>query len=461
MMSFAQLESFIFEKIAETKLPGLSAALVKDGAVVWSKGFGFRDVEKGLAATPHSLYSVGSVTKSFTTLAIMQLAAQGKLAIDDPIDKYMAFEIRPGSESVRIWHLMTHTSGLPALAYAENTIGGAIGALESWFPIATADDILTFMRDSQNWAVTKPGERWFYLNEGYMLLGAIIEKVSMLRYEDYVRQYILKPLGMKRSFYDNPDVEGDQDVATPYVNWAEAGRLASKYPYGGLAPAGGLISSVLDLANYLMMYLNGGALNGERLLVSSEINVMTTPRIATPPKNTAFGDEGYGYGWGTKANFLGHKLVGHGGSIGIATAYIGFIPDQNVGVAILTNGSGYATGQLGMYGLALLLGEDPEALPFVRRQRLTAGLEGVYETYKGTMKWQVKRVGDFIMVSQTDKFGSNSFPLIPDILESERRLFYTLDSGNRIEAEFKINGDQIDMIYERYLLRRTGRLSPS
>jgi CubicO group peptidase (beta-lactamase class C family) len=458
-MSFAQLESFIFEKIAETKLPGLSAALVKDGEVVWSKGFGFRDAEKGLAATPHSLYSVGSVTKSFTTLAIMQLAAQGKLAIDDPLEKYMPFDICPGGERVRIWHLMTHTSGLPALAYAENTIGGAIGAHESWFPIANADDILTFMRGSQDWAVTKPGERWFYLNEGYMLLGAIIEKVSALRYEDYVRQNILEPLGMKRSFYDQKDVEGDQDVATPYVNWAEQGRQPSKYPYGGLAPAGGLISNVIDLATYVKMVLNRGEYDGKRLLDSKDIDEMIVPRVATPIKNTAFGNEGYGYGWGIKANFLGHKLVGHGGSIGISTAYVGFIPDKNVGVAILTNGSGYATGQFGMYGLAMLLGEDPEALPFVRRQRMIAGLEGQYETYKGTMKWQIKRAGDFIMAVEKDKFSTNSFPLIPDVLEPERRLFYTLDSGNRIEAEFKINGDQIDMIYERYLLRRTGKLT--
>ena len=81
-----------------------------------------RDAEKGLAATPDSLYSIGSVTKSFTTLAIMQLAEQGKLSVDDPIEKYMPFDIHPGGETVRIWHLMSHSSGLPALAYAENSI---------------------------------------------------------------------------------------------------------------------------------------------------------------------------------------------------------------------------------------------------------------------------------------------------------------------------------------------------
>src|SRR5579864_634157 len=137
-MSFGQLENFIFEKIAETKLPGLSIALIKDGQMHWSRGFGLRDAESGLAATPHTLYSVGSVTKSFTAIGIMQLAEQGKLDVDDPIEKYMPFDLRPGGEVVRIWHLMTHTSGIPALAYAENTIGATTGATESWLPIGSA-----------------------------------------------------------------------------------------------------------------------------------------------------------------------------------------------------------------------------------------------------------------------------------------------------------------------------------
>lgn len=456
-MSFAQFENFIFEKIAETKLPGLSAALVKDGEVIWSRGFGLRDVESGQAATPHTLYSVGSVTKSFTTLAIMQLAEQGKLKIDDPIEKYMPFDIRPGRELVRIWHLMTHTSGLPALAYAENVISGSIGATESWLPIANAEDVLTFMAEAGDWAVTKPGQRWFYLNEGYMLLGHIIEQCSGLAYEDYIRENILKPIGMNRSVYRKADVERDQDVATPYVNWAQNGRIRSSYPYSGLAAPGGLLSSVVELGQYIAMYLNQGKSGKKRLLPAKSIQEMFIPRVKTPVKNSSFGEEGYGYGLGIKSDFFGHTLIGHGGSIGVATAYIGFLPEKNIGVSILTNGSGYGTGQFGMYGLALLLGKDPEKLPFVRRQRMIAEVEGVYETYKGTMKRQVKRAGDFIMVIDKDRHNTNTVPLIPDRLTAKKRRFYTLDSGNIIEAEFRLKGDQIELIMERYLLRRTGK----
>jgi CubicO group peptidase (beta-lactamase class C family) len=114
-MSLSKLEQFIFEKMSETKLPGLSAAVVERDCVMWSRGFGFRDLEHGLPATPQTLCAIASVTKSFTAIAIMQLAEQGKLSVDDPVDSYVPVKISLGDESVRISHLMSHSSGLPAL----------------------------------------------------------------------------------------------------------------------------------------------------------------------------------------------------------------------------------------------------------------------------------------------------------------------------------------------------------
>ena len=134
-MNSSQLESFIFEKIADSKLPGVSAALVMNDEIVWSRAFGFRDIERGLGATTHSLYCIGSVTKSFTALAIMQLAEQEKLSLDDAIDKFVPFDLKPHGEPIRIWHLLSHTSGIPALAYAEAVIRSATGASESWLPM--------------------------------------------------------------------------------------------------------------------------------------------------------------------------------------------------------------------------------------------------------------------------------------------------------------------------------------
>ncbi len=454
-MAYAQLEKFIFEKIAQTKLPGLSIALVEGDNVVWSRGFGYRDVERGLPATDHTLYSIGSVTKSFTCIAIMQLAEQGKLSVDDPIEKYMPFDIHPGGETVCIKHFMSHTSGIPALGYAEQLIGGAIGSTESWLPIATPADMLTFMQGAEDWTWTKPGERWFYFNEGYMLLGAIIEQLSGMEFEDYVDQHILEPLGMSRSYFRKNDVEADPDVAMPYVNWAQKGRTPATYVYSGIGAAGGIISSVLDLAKYASTFLK----QGQPVISPASFSEMIKPHIPTPIVGSLFGSETYGYGLGTKSNFLGQALVGHGGSVGVATAYMGFIPDKNIGVAVLTNGSGYGTGAFGMYALAGLLGEDPEALPFVRNERQLAELEGVYQTYKNTMRFEIRRVGDLLTLTEKDKFGSNSVTLLPESIQQDKRSFYVLNGGSKIYSDFYVDSKGIQLIHERYLLRKTGSLS--
>jgi CubicO group peptidase (beta-lactamase class C family) len=453
-MSFAKLEEFIFEKMSETKLPGLSVAVVRDDGVIWSKAFGFKDLERGLAATPHTLYGIGSVTKSFTALSIMQLAEQGKLSIDNPVDTYVPMNIRPHGEPIRIHHLMSHSSGIPALAYAEATIRGSTGAGENWFPIANCSDLLTFMADAQDWALTRPGERWFYLNEGYAILGHIIEKCSGMPYEEYVNKHILTPLGMKRSFFSKEEVEKDQDAATPYIITREGERKPSTYPYGGISSDGALISNVLDLSRYIVMFLNLGEYEDVRLLSKESVEAMQTPQVALPYQGP-FGKGSYAFGLSVTPDFLGHELIGHGGSVLVATAYMGFIPKKKVGIALLANGSGYPLSQIGMYGLAILLEEDPESLPFVQMEKALTELVGTYETYKGTMKAQVKRMGDFLTIEIKDKYNDLVVPLVPESIE--KRTFYTLGWGMRLPVEFRVQKEKIELIYERYLLRKTGK----
>lgn len=456
-MPFERFARFVFEKMSETKLPGLSVAAVQGEEVVWKGAFGFRDLALGLPATPGTLYGIGSVTKSFTALAIMQLAEQGKLSVDDPVQEYVPLKVQPRGEPIRIWHLMSHTSGIPALAYAEAVIREVTGAGENWLPIASYSDLLSFMADAGGWAIARPGERWFYMNEGYVLLGAIIEKCSGLSYEEYIKRNVLEPLGMERSFFRKEEVEKDPDAATPYVVTRDGERVPSTYPYGAISSDGGLISSVLDLARYIAMYLGWGEAGGVRLVSRESVEEMETPRVAVPYQGP-FGEEGYGYGLQILPNFLGRKLVGHGGSVLVSTAYMGFIPEEGVGIALLANGSGYPLSQLGMYGLALMLGEDPESLPFVQRDKALAELVGVYETYKGTMRAQVKRMGDLLSLEIRDKYTDLIVPLVPEALEGDVRTFYALQRSRRLPVEFRVREGEIDLIYERYLLRKTGKL---
>jgi CubicO group peptidase (beta-lactamase class C family) len=464
---FAALDAFILDKMGQTHLPGVSLALLAGDDVVHQRGYGFRDLKDGLPATPETLYAIGSVTKSFTCLALMQLQEQGKLSVDDPVDRHLPLAIRPFGQPIRLWHLMTHTSGIPALAYAEAVLSREHGSTEKWLPIAGLDDLLTFMDGAEDWGETRPGERWFYLNEGYVLLGEIIERVSGLPYRDYVRRHILEPLGMRRSAFDRATVENDADVATPHLITSDGEPLPSRYSFGRILADGGLISNVPDLLRYLRMFLLGGrASSGDaRIAAGASIQAMMEGRVGLPATGWLQSGDApailhqpgtYGYGLHAYPDFFGHRLVGHGGSVGVATAYIGFIPARDVAVAVLANGAGYAAGQLGMAALATLLGEDPERLPFLRIERLLDGLAGVYETFKGTMQVTFRRKGDLLQAEFRDKHHQENVPLIPEVLDGDAPRFFTLAAGRRSTVEFNRKGDAIEVLYERYKLRRIG-----
>jgi CubicO group peptidase (beta-lactamase class C family) len=455
-MDFHQVDHFVFQKMAATRLPSVTAALVKDGELLWSTAHGFRDLERAIPATPATIYGIGSVTKSFTALAILQLAEQGKLGLDDPVEDHLAFPVQPFGEQVRIKHFLSHTSGIPALAMSESISRSRTGTGDHWLPVATYDDLLTFLQEAQDWVFCRPGERWFYLNEGYVLLGKIIEQCSGMSYYDYLRQYILAPLGMDRTVYLPEEVEADPDAAVPYVVANDGSRIPSSYPYSAFNSKGGIISSVLDLAKYLGMYLNGGTAPGSRLLSKHSLDEMMQPRIPTAVKDSPFGPVQYAYGLGIFSNFLGRRLVGHGGSVRVSTAYLGFLPEDGLGVAVLANGAGYSPTFIGQYALAAALGEDPDALPFVQQETLLKSLSGHYLTYQGTMKAVVRKAGDLLMLTLEDRLNPVTLPLYPQETGQSPYVFYTHSGGARIDVEFHRQGGGISMLYERYAFRKTG-----
>ena len=450
-----KFEEFALECISKTNLPSLSVAVVKGGKIVYSKGFGVRNKAYGFRATPNTLYAIGSVTKSFTALSIMQLFNEGKISLEDPVGNYAPLKLEGMGEPVRIWHLLTHSSGIPARAYAEAIIRYATGAGGKWIPMASYDELFAFMREADKWMITKPGERWFYLNEGYLLLGYIIEKVSGMDYREYVKKNILEPLNMNRTFFGRERLEKDMDTAVPYIITKEGEQKESVYVYS-LSADGGLISNVMDLARYIIMYLNRGEYDGNRILPPHLIEEMEKPRVKLPVQ--IFGGEAYAYGLMTIPNFLGYKLVGHGGSVLTATAYIGYIPERKIGIALLANGSGYPLSQLGMYGLALMLGEDPEKLPFIKLERQLDSLTGRYQTYKGTMDAQVVKKGSFLCIIIKDKYMEEVVPLFPENLEGNMKTFYTLQGAGKLKVEFIVNGKDVDLLFERYRLKRVGVL---
>ena len=450
----SRLEGLIIDRMSDTRVPGLSVALIRGGEVVYSRGFGYRDVEQMLPATSNTIYGVGSITKTFTAVSILQLVEKGLLSLDDRVGDILGFGLKARGEDVRVHHLLTHTSGIPSLGYAAAFITSMLGLGGRWLPLSDPGQTFSYMSGAAEWASHKPGERFFYLNEGYVLLGLIVEKVSGLKYEKYVEKNILEPLGMSRSHFTREEVVGEEDVAAPYIV-SEKGVTRSKFPYGVTAD-GGLLSSVLDMSRMVVALMNRGRLGDSEILGSRYVELMEEPRI-TIPSFQVFGGEAYGYGVIVAPSFPGGRLIWHSGSILVHTGFYGYMPEKRMGVVVLSNASGYPPGNIGMYALTLLQGMDPEeTLPFIRHENLLRMLEGTYHGYKDSVEASVKRLGDFLTLEYMGGVGGR-YVLILDRVEDNHIYFWTSMNTAKITAEFIVEGDNVTLFFDRYKLVRVGR----
>ena len=449
--------------MAQAHIPGLSISLVKDNQVIYARGFGARNVKENIPATPHTLYGVGSCTKSFTALAIMQLVEKGKLDLYDPVSKYVPFKLGSMEKPITIHHLLTHSSGIPDLGVAEILISRMAGINEKWIPMSSLEDFLLHINGASKEVADEPGKRFFYFNSGYTILGEIIEKVSQTRYEEYIKENILKPLKMKRSTFLKEEFKKDSDVMTPYLVETKNGTVTltpSNHPFHKFIYApGGLLSSVMELSNYLVANMNGGIFEEAKIVETSLLEEMHKIRIETEMFRSyygTYGREGYGYGWAILENFLGYKLVGHGGSTGVSSANLAFIPDLKIGVAQAAN-IGRVPIPIHLGALALLMGKNPEKeIPFFEIEKRLALLTGIYKSYKGVIMLAVVKKGPLLYLESKEKFMEMSVPLIPETDKIENLKFYIISApGERMPVEFTMDSNgKIDMYIERHRLHK-------
>jgi len=456
------VESYVPEAMQRGKYPGFSIAVVREGDVVYAEGFGARDVERNLPATPDTLYSVGSITKSFVAMAIMQLAERGKLGLEDPVERYIPLRIGLSGKPITIHHLLTHSPGIPSLATSTVALQRGIG-LETGVPWGGVDDFYRLVNGAGEEVVDEPGRRFFYFNAGYRMLGHIIQEASGATFDAYVTKNILRPLGMERSTLLKEEYLRDPDRATTYWKKPDGSMEPTEFPYPNVADipgfsfvaaAGGVISTVRELTNYLVANMEGGSYKGRQVVGPGSIERMQTIHMERPPN--LHGRYGYGYGWGVTPDFLGHKMVSHGGSILVSTAHIAFVPELKLGVAMACNTAGPPYAAIAEGVLAALMGREPEeAVPALGLKGRMERLTGNYETYKGLSRVRVVNRGGLLYLEQRDPFTDACVPLIPedDLIESGR--FYTLTEGVRQPVEFVFRSpDNIDLFIERYRYHR-------
>jgi CubicO group peptidase (beta-lactamase class C family) len=458
----AQLESFILEKMTKSRIPGLSLVLLENAQVIHQRNFGFRGLQQRIPLTSETLFGLGSITKVFTALAIMQLRDKDLLNVDDPVSKYLEVRLEPLDKPICLKHLLSHSSGIPALGYSESKMS------ERWwmdgYPISSVEDVLTFMHGAEAWVQAKPGECWFYLNEGYILLGAIIERVSGQKYMDYIHEHVLEPLGMKRSFFRREEVEREADRATPYLQDRDGTLFLGSNLYSEIPAAGGLVSTANDMAKFVQMFLRGGRTETNELISRESLKLMQTPIVAMPmedvplfsehanaPKQNNF----YGLGLQIQKDFFGHTVIGHGGGVMGGTTYFALVPERQIAVVLLANAHGYPMSQLALASLACLLGEDFRELSFVRLDDRLEHLIGKYVSFRETMLAEVKRKGDGLELTLKFKHEDRIVSLSPVSFSKNTTYFQTFSGGRRLPIEFRLS-NHVDLIYERYAFRKVG-----
>jgi CubicO group peptidase (beta-lactamase class C family) len=458
----AQLESFIQEKMIQTKLPGLSLVLLENAQVIQQRNFGFRNLQKRGAPTSETLFGLGSITKVFTALAIMQLRDKGLLSVGDPVSKYLGVRLESLGEPICIKHFLSHGSGIPALGYSESKMS------ETWwmdgYPISSVEDVLTFMNGAETWAQAKPGERWFYLNEGYILLGAIIERVSGKKYINYIHEHVLEPLGMKRSFFKREEVEREEDRATPYLQDRDGNLFVGSNLYSEIPAAGGLVSTPNDMTKFVQMFLQGGRTDTNEFISRESLELLQTPVVAMPMEDVELFSEQadiprqnnfYGLGLQVQKDFFGHTVMGHGGGVMGGTTYFAYIPKRQIAVVLLANAHGYPMSQLALASLACLLGKDFRELSFVRLDDSLEHLVGKYASFRETILAEVKRKGDGLELILKFKHEDRIVTLFPVSFSNDTAYFQTFSGGRCLPIEFRLS-NHIDLVYERYVFRKVG-----
>jgi CubicO group peptidase (beta-lactamase class C family) len=319
-----KIDAVVKKAMTDYPTPGFAMCVVKDGQVVYNKGFGQADVASNRSVTPQSVFLQASIAKSGTAIAVMQLVEQGKIDLDKPVTTYLPYFTMADAryKEITVRMVLSHRAGLPDTPFPWN-----VPLDPTMSPLEQATRALS---DKQ--LLSPPGTQFSYSNWGFAVLGDMIAKVSGVPFETYMQKNVLAPLGMKSSSYAMADVSPDLRV-TGYNNPVGTPLKSQLDCDARHAPACTLWSSCDDLAKYAQMLLNKGELNGTRILQSASIDAMWKTASATP-----FGPPYAEYGFGCFLSAAdGHRLIGLAGSINGFNAQVNLVPDENLAVIAMNN----------------------------------------------------------------------------------------------------------------------------
>lgn len=319
------------------RVPGLAVAIVKDGEVIYQKGFGLRDREKKLPVTEDTLFAIGSSTKAFTTFVMGTLVDEGKLDWDKPVSNFLpGFRLydRTATELITPRDLVTHRSGLPRHDL-------------SWYNATDLSrkelvDRLPYMKPTYSLR-----EKFQYNNFMFLTAGYLVEQVTGKSWEDNVRERIFGPLGMTGANFSVEDSQKAADFALPYDEEAETIKLIPFRVVTNMGPAGSINASARDMAKWVEIHLSGGKVGDKQIIGAATLADIHSPHMVMDGavERPELSQPAYGMGWFIDT-YRGHQRVQHGGNIDGFSALVTLLPQDGLGMVILANKSGTGVPEL-------------------------------------------------------------------------------------------------------------------
>jgi len=388
--SYNAVDAYIDEQMRRLRIPGVSLAVIEGDRIVHFRGFG-RAHPGGKAPTLQTPFLIGSLTKSFTALAVMQLVEAGKIELDTPVQQYLPwFRVADVQASARITvrHLLNQTSGLPYFStnLDKRELDDRPGANERLVRALSKLKLSNL-----------PGEKCIYSNWNYDILGLIIEVASPESYADYIQNHIFNPLQMHHSFATKSSAQ-QHGLAMGHRHWFGCPVPAQDLPFQVASLASGwLISCAEDMAHYLIAHLNPGNYGGVQVLSPAGMDELHRGAVEYVTFGISSGS--YAMGWFDQ-ELGGTRVISHSGNVPDFSAFMGFIPAQHKGLVMLLNADPYGlppiTEEFGLNTTAVLAGQPPgpNKLEFVqwvfRLLPLIPALQvaGAITTLRGLNRWR-------------------------------------------------------------------------
>ncbi len=325
-------DDFVHTTMQDWKVQGLAVAIVKDGEVIFSQGFGKRDVAQNLDVTPQTLFPIASCTKAFTTTALAMLADEGKLDWDTPLRAYLpAFKLYDTVAAERLTprDIVTHRSGLPRhdLAWYNSS-----ASRQELF------ERLQYLEPTKDFRTL-----WQYQNLMYMVAGYLVGQISGQSWEEFVQTRIFDRLGMTRSNFSIVETaQHATDFSHPYK---EVKDNVQEIPFygaqGAIGPAGAIVSCIDEMSKWVLLHSNKGKFGDMQVISENQLAQLHAPQMIIPEssKYTEMPYSSYALGWFVTP-YRGQPMLHHGGNIDGFSALASLLPQENVGIIVLTNMGG-------------------------------------------------------------------------------------------------------------------------